>query len=479
MSKNSCNADGGGPTPGTYDTSVDATACCTNQRDAKVKHFAIKNGMRMCDRRSTTEFSPSAVQIADVPRVCTGVSFLSCPYSEKDMAKKLGAKWDVSQKSWYVPSGVAISPFARWLPGGAVDTGHGTPSALAYGGKRTVVTTTKKAERHAGWWEHHMQAGTAAASAFLVSIQAATTSCLAAQRGFCEVATTKAIVDVKVELEVATEANAAVERELAAVTEANSALKSELAAVTEWNVAMKAELVAATETITAAKEELAAATEANAVMKLELAVFTEAIVTMKAELVAAFEAKTAAREELVAVTEANAASTTTNTNTAVNTAATASIVAAFTTAAIAAIAISTVAISIAMTFDSPTLHSTDVTRAAISQSTAFDSSHNTTVISGGLNAPEFPRRMEANAIAKFTTSDAKLGYTDGETSQTEYNAEGIAHNRQVELQLVDECMRQQHESNGAAAAFVAAFAPLDALAREGGFDLGWILDDCD
>ena len=437
MSKNSCNADGGGPTPGTYDTSVDATACCTNQRDAKVKHFAIKNGMRMCDRRSTTEFSPSAVQIADVPRVCTGVSFLSCPYSEKDMAKKLGAKWDVSQKSWYVPSGVAISPFARWLPGGAVDTGHGTPSALAYGGKRTVVTTTKKAERHAGWWEHHMQAGTAAASAFLVSIQAATTSCLAAQRGFCEVATTKAIVDVKVELEVATEANAAVERELAAVTDANSALKS------------------------------------------ELAVFTEAIVTMKAELVAAFEAKTAAREELVAVTEANAASTTTNTNTAVNTAATASIVAAFTTAAIAAIAISTVAISIAMTFDSPTLHSTDVTRAAISQSTAFDSSHNTTVISGGLNAPEFPRRMEANAIAKFTTSDAKLGYTDGETSQTEYNAEGIAHNRQVELQLVDECMRQQHESNGAAAAFVAAFAPLDALAREGGFDLGWILDDCD
>ena len=428
--------------------------------------FAITTAMRMCECSSTNEFAPSVVHIPDGPPVCTtGVSFLSCPYSEKDMAKKLGAKWDVSQKSWYVPSGVAISPFARWLPGGAVDTGHGTPSALAYGGKRTVVTTTKKAERNAGWWEHHMQAGTAAASAFLVSIQAATTSCLAAQRGFCEVATTKAIVDVKVELEVATEANAAVERELAAVT--------------EWNVAMKAELVAATETITAAKEELAAATEANAVMKSELAVVTEAIVTMKAELVAAFEAKTAAREELVAVTEANAASTTTNTNTAVNTAATASIVAAFTTAAIAAIAISTVAISIATTFDSPTLHSTDVTRAAISQSTAFDSSHNTTVTSGGLNAPEFPRRMEANAIAKFTTGDAKLGYTDGETSQTEYNAEGIAHNRQVELQLVAECMRQQHESNGAAAAFVAAFAPLDALVRKGGFDLGWILDDCD
>lgn len=42
---------------------------------------------------------------------------LNVPYAEKDAAKALGAKWDPTRKTWYVPPGVDINRFARWAPG--------------------------------------------------------------------------------------------------------------------------------------------------------------------------------------------------------------------------------------------------------------------------------------------------------------------------------------------------------------------------
>jgi exodeoxyribonuclease VII large subunit len=42
--------------------------------------------------------------------------FLDCPYSEKDEAKKLGAKFDWAEKKWFIPPGLETEPFAKWLP---------------------------------------------------------------------------------------------------------------------------------------------------------------------------------------------------------------------------------------------------------------------------------------------------------------------------------------------------------------------------
>ena len=42
---------------------------------------------------------------------------LDVPFSHKDEAKALGAKWDRAKKIWYVPEGVNPEPFAQWLPG--------------------------------------------------------------------------------------------------------------------------------------------------------------------------------------------------------------------------------------------------------------------------------------------------------------------------------------------------------------------------
>ena len=41
--------------------------------------------------------------------------YISVPYSEKDEAKALGAKWDKQEKSWFVEPGADLKPFQQWL----------------------------------------------------------------------------------------------------------------------------------------------------------------------------------------------------------------------------------------------------------------------------------------------------------------------------------------------------------------------------
>lgn len=41
---------------------------------------------------------------------------LVTPFAEKDAAKALGARWDSSQKVWYVADVADLAPFARWIP---------------------------------------------------------------------------------------------------------------------------------------------------------------------------------------------------------------------------------------------------------------------------------------------------------------------------------------------------------------------------
>ena len=40
---------------------------------------------------------------------------LKVPFSEKDQAKSLGARWNAELKLWYVPIGVEAAPFAKWF----------------------------------------------------------------------------------------------------------------------------------------------------------------------------------------------------------------------------------------------------------------------------------------------------------------------------------------------------------------------------
>ena len=40
---------------------------------------------------------------------------LKVPYSDKDEAKSLGARWDAQLKKWFVPKGQDTKPFGKWI----------------------------------------------------------------------------------------------------------------------------------------------------------------------------------------------------------------------------------------------------------------------------------------------------------------------------------------------------------------------------
>jgi exodeoxyribonuclease VII large subunit len=46
-------------------------------------------------------------------------NYLSASYSEREEVKALGAKWDATERKWYVPAGRDLAPFAPWLPVGS------------------------------------------------------------------------------------------------------------------------------------------------------------------------------------------------------------------------------------------------------------------------------------------------------------------------------------------------------------------------
>lgn len=77
---------------------------------------------------------------------------INVPYAEKDEAKMLGARWDTANKTWYIPEGISIANFSKWLPVGNVNAPYWY-IAQASGhcwkcGKETVMTSVLLPEGH-------------------------------------------------------------------------------------------------------------------------------------------------------------------------------------------------------------------------------------------------------------------------------------------------------------------------------------------
>lgn len=43
------------------------------------------------------------------------IVWLNVPFSEKDAAKRLGARWSPSAKKWYVQDVERLDPFMKWI----------------------------------------------------------------------------------------------------------------------------------------------------------------------------------------------------------------------------------------------------------------------------------------------------------------------------------------------------------------------------
>ena len=67
-------------------------------------------------RATKTQYKVVEAMEAQQKRQKTQRVYLAVPFSEKNRAKALGARWDGDQKSWYAPAGSELAPFARWMP---------------------------------------------------------------------------------------------------------------------------------------------------------------------------------------------------------------------------------------------------------------------------------------------------------------------------------------------------------------------------
>lgn len=71
------------------------------------------------------------------------MNFLNVPYAEKDEARALGARWNPGRKKWYVPSGVPLEPFEKWLDKGGDTAGGGDAKVGAARGGRVDSASAK------------------------------------------------------------------------------------------------------------------------------------------------------------------------------------------------------------------------------------------------------------------------------------------------------------------------------------------------
>lgn len=68
-------------------------------------------------------------------------TFLTVAFREKDAAKALGARWDGTERRWYVPDGLELAQFAAWLPaqaGAVVKTSSLLPATEAAPAQRGI-----------------------------------------------------------------------------------------------------------------------------------------------------------------------------------------------------------------------------------------------------------------------------------------------------------------------------------------------------
>src|SRR4051812_13660947 len=61
---------------------------------------------------------------------------LDVPFTRKEEAKALGARWDANQRTWYAPAGTDLRGFdRRWLPKGCEPDPESQPRSPEAGGE--------------------------------------------------------------------------------------------------------------------------------------------------------------------------------------------------------------------------------------------------------------------------------------------------------------------------------------------------------
>jgi putative DNA primase/helicase len=89
------------------------------QRIAEVAPSAIfeelqQDQQAQQESQAVAQVKEQVSQQAGPPQAAAANTYIDVPFTEKDKAKGLGAKWDRKEKSWYVPKGQDLQPFVQW-----------------------------------------------------------------------------------------------------------------------------------------------------------------------------------------------------------------------------------------------------------------------------------------------------------------------------------------------------------------------------
>lgn len=76
-----------------------------------IEGFSLAQKQEVVQEISTEQKS----EIKENVNMATKKTFLYVPFSEKDEAKKAGAKWDIETKAWYAQAGSDLAKFEKWI----------------------------------------------------------------------------------------------------------------------------------------------------------------------------------------------------------------------------------------------------------------------------------------------------------------------------------------------------------------------------
>jgi len=72
--------------------------------------YAGKDLAKIVTEALTGEHSPTIDPVKPAEK-----TYLNCPFAQKDECKGYGGKWDPEKKKWFVPAGLPLDKFRKWL----------------------------------------------------------------------------------------------------------------------------------------------------------------------------------------------------------------------------------------------------------------------------------------------------------------------------------------------------------------------------
>lgn len=62
--------------------------------------------------------------------------YLNVAYKDRDLAKRLGAKWDKSVQRWYCPAGSALAKIFKWRSSSSAPAANGNEQSNMFEGPK-------------------------------------------------------------------------------------------------------------------------------------------------------------------------------------------------------------------------------------------------------------------------------------------------------------------------------------------------------